>query len=112
MFENTTVTLALDTFDELRNGHRAHKGIAGRLATCFEYSYVENPEPQECKECKKEEGCEDCKVYKDNPPFIQTMTVDVDRLIKVTLGYSVYGKDIDPDIDELQIVKKVVSNNE
>lgn len=103
MLDSATVTLRLAEFDELRSTHRAHREIVQRLAGCFEYSYIQNPEPEECKDCKEDDGCEDCKIYHDNPPYDEKLTVDVDHLIKVAKEYSLYGKDIITDLDTVRI---------
>ena len=102
MLDRATVTLKLAEFDELRSAHKAHWEIARRLASCFEYSCIQNLEPEECKGCE-EDSCEDCKVYHDNPPFDEKLTVNVDCLIKAAKEYSLYGKEIDTDIDAVRI---------
>jgi len=52
MIENTTVTLPLDYFDELRAAQKGFKEIRNQLSHCFDYSYTENPLPPECRKCK------------------------------------------------------------
>lgn len=106
MVEGATVTLPLNEFDELREGNNAYRSIAPKIANCFEYDYKEFATPEACKKCDEENpDCSQCEVGKENPPFEETLTVDVDRLIAVCKQYALYGKNIYTDIDEMKIIK-------
>jgi hypothetical protein len=115
MFENTTVTLSLQDFDELRRGHAAHRQIASWLSDCFTYTCTPNPQPQECEKCDKDlftekwngsntECCE-CEIFQNNPEYTETLAVDVARLIRIAKEYSLYGKDAETDIDKLTVTE-------
>ena len=115
MYNNTTVTLSLHDFDELRDGHAAHRNLAKWLSVCFKYSCIENQQPQECETCKKNqtaekwdadnEECYQCEVLYNNPEFTEKLTVDVARLIKVAKEYSLYGDDIETDLENLPVTE-------
>lgn len=105
MLDNTTVTLPLNDFDTLRAGERAHRDIASALARCFDYTCTKNPISEKCNKCKKD-SCEGCKTYKENPPYNEFLTVDIERLIGVTKEYALYGKDVETDLDAIPIEHK------
>lgn len=104
MLENTTVTLPLRDFDTLREGEREYRNIARALSACFEYTCENHPEPPECKNCSTETDCPDCEHYA--PDYIEKLTVDVERLIRVAKEYALYGKDIEAEIDEIPLERK------
>lgn len=106
--DGVTVTLPLEKFDELREGERAYREIAPRIARCFEYECKELVVSEDCKKCVEENpDCTTCDVYKANPPFKETLTVDVERLISVCKDYAFYGKEIPvSDPEEMEIIKK------
>ena len=107
MVEGATVTLPLNEFDELRKDSKEFQRLVPLLAACFEYEFKDNGEPAKCKSCKKENpDCTKCKVFKESPPWEETLTVDVDRLIRVTKQYALYGKDADLDVEEMTVVIK------
>ena len=115
MLENTTVTLPLQDFDKLRNGHDAHKRLAWLLSVCFKYDCSPSPQPQECEKCEKNlttekwnvdnAECRECETYYNYPDYTETLTVDVARLIKTAKEYSLYGKNTDADIDALVVTE-------
>ncbi len=106
MLENTTVTLSLSDFDILRRGEKWYREIASSLSHCFEYKCEEHdhPDPPECKECHGDMNCRSCEVYAKNPDYTETLTVDVERLIRTAKEYALYGKEIEADIDDLEVV--------
>ena len=107
MLEGATVTLPLDEFDKMRSESEEYRRIAGRIAACFEYSYEEYAEPAQCKACAEENpDCTNCKVYKESPPFEETLTVDTERLIRAVKQYALYGKNITSDVDEMNVVER------
>ena len=108
MNDNTTVTMPLNDFDELREKSKSFSKLAPQIAKCFEYNYKELPEPADCKKCEKADpDCTKCEVYKANPPCEETLTVDVERLITVCKEYAFYGKDADfADPEYIAIIKK------
>lgn len=108
MNDNTTVTMSLNDFDELGENSKSFLKLAPRIAKCFEYNYEELPIPTECKKCKKADpDCTKCKIYKANPLYKETLTVDVERLITVCKEYALYGKDVDfADLENIAIIKK------
>lgn len=97
---NTTVTLPLKYFDELRGCQSKLRFILTCISDCFEYTYNENPEPEECRNCDSIVDCPDCDVYIKTPPHEEKLTVDVQKLISAVKQYALYGKKIDPDISE------------
>ncbi len=108
MLENATVTLPLADFDTMRDGEREYRRMAGRLANCFDYKYVKhhNPEPPECKDCKRDIDCPDCEINAANPLCTETLTVDVGRLIRTAKEYALYGKDVETDLDAIEVTAK------
>lgn len=107
MVEGATVTLPLNEFDGLRTDSEEFQRLAPQLAACFEYEFKDNGEPAKCKSCKKENpDCTKCKVFKESPPWEETLTVDVDRLIRVTKQYALYDKNVEADVEEMTVVIK------
>ena len=101
-----TVKLPLMTFDSLREGDKAFKNLAHLIASCYDYK-VEKELPDTCRKCEELE-CSGCETYKG----LETLTVDVDKLIDVTKMYALYGKNIDTDLDEIKVVRKGTKDNE
>lgn len=97
---NTTVNLPLKYFDELRGCQSKLHLILTCISDCFEYTYKENPESEECKNCDSIVDCPDCDVYIKTPPYEEKLTVDVQKLISAVKQYALYSKKIDPDISE------------
>lgn len=97
---NTTVNLPLKYFDELRGCQSELHFISTCISDCFEYTYKENPEPEECKNCDSIVDCPDCDIYIKTPPYEEKLTVDVKKLISAVKQYALYGKQIEPDISE------------
>lgn len=107
MVEGATVTLPLGEFDELRAESKEYRDIVQRIAACFEYEFKDHGEPEKCKTCKKENpDCKKCKVFKESPPWEETLTVDVERLINAAKQYALYGKDVESDVEEMTVVIK------
>lgn len=113
MNDNANVTMPLNDFDELRENMKNFLKLAPRIAKCFEYNCEELPEPAECKKCNKEDpDCTKCEVYKANPPYKETLTVDVEQLITVCKQYALYGKDVvGVDLKNMTIIKKKTLKN-
>lgn len=97
---NTTVTLPLKYFDELRGCQSKLHFILTCISDCFEYTYNQNSEPEECKNCDSIVDCPDCDVYIKTPPYEEKLTVDVKMLISAVKQYALYSKQIDPNISE------------
>lgn len=97
---NTTVNLPLKYFDELRGCQSELHFISTCISDCFEYTYKENPEPEECKNCDSIVDCPDCDIYIKTPPYEEKLTVDVKKLISAVKQYALYGQQIEPDISE------------
>ncbi len=93
-----TVTLPLSEFDTLRDGEREYRRIADRLSRCFTYKYEKSPE---CDDCQKV-ICPECEVYKT----LETLTVDVERLIQTAKDYALYRKDVETELDGIKIIRK------
>lgn len=107
MIEGATVTLPLNEFDELRTDSEDFYKLTRSIAACFDYEYKEYGMPEECKDCKKvNPNCTKCKVYKENPPYEETLTVDTQRLINIAKQYALCGTDIESDVEEMIIVEK------
>jgi hypothetical protein len=109
LMKNTTVTLPLNEFDDLRDKAQEYKTIAYKLAHCFQYSCIEHEEPQECKDCKDCHGeidCPDCDIHKKNPSYTEKLTVDVERLIRVASEYALYGTNVETNIKNILFEKK------
>lgn len=107
--DKITVTLALSDFDELREESTAFRTIREQIAKCFtDYQYVEFDEPEECKKCVEENpDCTTCEVCKANPPYEETISLDVERLISVCKRYALFGKGVaEIDIDDIKIIRK------
>lgn len=101
MFENTTVTLPLNDFDALREGEREYRKLASALASCFDYTCKKNPEPKACKDCNGEVDCPDCEHY--IPDYEEKLTLHVERLVRITKPYAMYGKEIEADLGEITV---------
>ncbi|MEZ3437587.1 MAG: hypothetical protein K1W18_01745 [Oscillospiraceae bacterium] len=107
MIEGATVTLPLNEFDGLRTDSEEFQQLVRRIAACFEYESKGRGESDKCKTCKKENpDCTKCKVFKESPSWEETLTIDVEQLIRVTQKYALYGKDVDSDIEEMTVVIK------
>lgn len=107
MLEGATVTLPLSEFDRLRTDSEDLQRLIRQIAVCFEYEFKEYAMPEKCKTCKKENpDCTKCKVFKESPPWEETLTVDVERLINTAKQYALYGTDIKADVEEATIVIK------
>lgn len=112
---NTTVTLPLKYFDELRDCQSKLHLILTCISDCFEYTYKENPEPEECKNCDSIVDCPDCDVYIKTPPYEEKLTVDVKKLIATVKSYALYEKQIKPEISEkidINSIPVTLSGNE
>lgn len=94
---NTTVTLPLKYFDELRAYQSKLHFIVTCISDCFEYTYKENPEPEECKNCDSIVDCPECDVHIKTPPYEEKLTVDVKKLISVVQQYALYGKNVETE---------------
>ena len=127
MIESATVTLSLKDFDRLRNDEamhkRAHRCIASQLAGCFDFSCKENPLPKECENCPTAEEnyslpklsagvihevCSMCETWHNYKELDEHLTVDVEKLINVAKSYSLWGKDVETDLDEITVTPKSV----
>lgn len=108
MNDKATVTMPLEDFDELREESAAFRTIRAQIAKCFtDYQYVEFAEPEECKKCTEENpNCTKCEIGKENPPYEESITLDVEQLISVCKQYALFGKNVDTDIRDLKIIKK------
>lgn len=107
--ENATVTLLLTEFDKLREGDRAYRDSAPQIADCFDYRCKDLVVSEDCRKCNEENpDCMQCEVYKANPPYEETLTVDVERLISVCKQYALYGKEVYScaNISEMKIIIK------
>lgn len=103
---STTVTLLLKYFDELREYQSKLHFIATCISDCFEYTYKENPEPEECKNCDSTVDCPDCDIYIKTPPYEEKLTVDVNKLVSFVKQYALYGKKTEAkeiDIDSIPV---------
>jgi len=103
MIENTTVTLPLKSFDEMREDSKRYRQFVAQISRCFDYVRDETADPNECDNCKSDIDCPDCEVYKNNPQYNEKLSVDVERLIRTTKEYALWGKDLDLDIDAITI---------
>lgn len=121
MLENTTVTLPLNDFDNLRVGEREYRDITRHLAHCFDYTCTKNPYPQECESCESTDNkhsypnnegttifvdCANCAAFLNHKMYNELLTVDVERLIEIAKIYALYGKDVETDIDAIPIERK------
>jgi len=130
MLVNATSTISLSDLDELRNTDKYHEQLKSGIRDCFDYSCEQIPHPPECGPCehaaasnsvpnskaKSKMGgyfmgelhdyCKKCEAWNNYDEYNEVLTVDIDRLIKATRDYALYGKDIEADLDEVQIVKK------
>lgn len=107
IIEGVTVTLPLNEFDGLRTNSEELRRLTKRIAACFEYKIKDNGDPRNASLVKKENpDCTKCKVFNESPPWEETLTVDVERLIKVAKQYALYGKDIEADVEEATVVIK------
>lgn len=103
---STTVTLPLKYFDELRSYKNKLHFITTCISDCFEYTYNENPEPEECRNCDSTVDCPDCDIYIKTPPYEEKLTVDVNKLISFAKQYALYGKKTETeeiDIDSIPV---------
>jgi hypothetical protein len=89
MHENTIVTLPLEDFDALREADKEHKRLVSSIAACFKYSCARNP-----------------------LGYTEILTVDIERLIKTTKYYSLWGKDVETDLDKITITPKAEAEAE
>lgn len=108
MNDKATVTMPLEDFDEMRLESKLFCDIRDKISKCFsDYTYEEYPMPKECKACVEENpDCRKCEIGKNNPPYKETITLDVERLIKVCKQYALYGKEtVESDIDEIEIIR-------
>lgn len=108
---NTTVTLPLKYFDELREYQSKLHYIATCISDCFEYSYKENPEPEECKNCDSTVDCPYCEVYTKIPPYEEKLTVDVKKLISVAKQYALYGKKVESEKIDIYSIAVTLSED-
>lgn len=108
MNDKATVTMPLEDFDEMRLKIKLFGEIREEISKCFyDYECIEYAIPKECKECAEENpDCSKCEIYKNNPPFEGTITLDVERLIKVCKRYALYGKNVESDIDDIKIIRE------
>jgi len=121
MFENVTVTLSLNDFDKLREGETTYRLTARALAACFDYTCTQNPTPQECENCPSanndyslpsgksgmiHDDCAACAVFQKHNDYNELLTVDVERLIRTAKEYAVYGKDVETDLDKIEVQRK------
>ena len=103
MIENTTVTMPLKSFDEMREDSKQYRQFIAQISRCFDYVRGENSDPNECDNCQSDISCFDCEAYKNNPQYDEKLTVDVERLIRITKEYALWGEDLDLDIDAITI---------
>lgn len=108
---NTTVTLPLKYFDELREYQSKLHFITTCISDCFEYTYKENPEPEECKNCDSTVDCPDCDIYIKTPPYEEKLTVDVNKLISITKRYALYGKNLKTEEIDIDSIPLTLSEN-
>lgn len=108
---NTTVTLPLKYFDELREYQSELHFIMTCISDCFEYTYKENPEPEECKNCDSTVDCPDCDIYIKTPPYEEKLTVDVNKLISITKRYALYGKNVETEEIDIDSILVTLSEN-
>lgn len=108
MNDKATVTMPLEDFDEMRLESKLFREIREKISNCFsDYECIEYAEPEECKKCTEENpDCTTCKIGIENPSYEETITLDVERLIKVCKRYALYGKDVKSDIDDIEIIRK------
>lgn len=46
------------------------------------------------------------KEWDKQPPWEETLTVDVERLIRICKEYALFGKDVEADVDEMTLIRK------
>ena len=111
---DTTVTMPLQDFDEYRRDSENFFNLRRHIALCFEYSSEKRPMPPRCKECEHTHKtmfyynvCKECFVYENFTPPIETLSVDVSKLINVTKEYALFDKfDVETNINLLTILRE------
>lgn len=88
MNEKATVTMPLEDFDEMRLESKLFREIREQISKCFS----------------------DYKIIEYALPFEATITLDVERLINTCKRYALYGKDIESDIDDIEIIRETRKN--
>lgn len=110
MNDSTTVTMPLNDFDKLREDSDKFSKLVPQIAKCFVYNLEEFDPPKACSKCTKENpDCKKCKAYQKNPPYKESFTVDVERLIKVCKKYALFGKKTElteAEIEEITVIEK------
>lgn len=108
---NTTVNLPLKYFDELRGCQSELHFISTCISDCFEYTYKENPEPEECKNCDSTVDCPDCDIYIKTPPYEEKLTVYINKLISFAKRYALYGKNVETEEIDIDSIPVTLSEN-
>jgi len=111
MLENTTVTMTLEDFDALRDAEKAYKKLRSHIANCFELTQTKNEEPKECTGCPMEIDCDGyCEVFQNHKLYDEKITVYIGQLVDATKQYAFYGKDLEIDIDDPDILIEIRRN--
>lgn len=88
MNDKAKVTMPLEDFDEMRLESKLFREIREQISECF-YDY---------------------RIIECAPPFEETIKLDVEQLIETCKRYALYGKDIESDIDDIEIIRETKKN--